>query len=347
MSNKPYSRILLIQLRRIGDVLMTTPAIRALREAYPEATIHFVTEAPSDQVLQHNPYLDEIILFKRKGSFKESLKFLWKLRQGQYDLVIDFFGNSRSVQMARFSGAARRVGFDFPGRRWFYTDRVPLGQEEKYSVLHKLSLLTPLQIDASSVALDFFVDGAEQQFAKNLLKELGVQKNDFVVSLSPVSRQPYKVWPAQHFAQIADHLVVSFGAKILFVYGPGEVHFVEAVREHMQQDSLPNYEPPSLGETRALFEQVQLHVGNDNGPCHFAIAAGTPTVTVFGKPKAINWTPPDSLQHRAVEFDPGCKRQCTYPQCEHLDCIKQVNPSVVQETVLQLIHQLQIQSAHV
>lgn len=342
LTNLPtYHNILLIQLRRIGDVLMTTPAIRAIRKAYPQAKIHFVTESPSNQILQHNPYLDSILLFNRKGSFWQYLKFLWELRQRKFDLAIDFFGNPRSAQMAWASGAKQRVGFDFPGRRSYYTDRVSLGKEEKYAVFHKLSLLEPLHVPFDSLALDFFIDSHDQEYAQKLFEQMGVQKDDLIVSLSPVSRQPYKVWPSHYFAQIADTLIEQFNAKILFIYGPGEEHFVESVREHMHQVALPNYTPPTLAQTKALFEKVDFHLGNDNGPCHFAIAAGIPTVAVFGKPKAINWIPPEQDKHLAVEFDPGCKNQCSYPQCTHLDCIKRVDPDKVKAVVLQVINQFQ------
>ena len=195
-----FVNIVLIQLRRIGDVLMTTPSIRALRHAYPEAQITFITEPPSDQVLEHNPLLNEVLLFQRKPSLRQYLKFLWEVRQRRFDLVIDFFSNPRSAQISWFSGAARRVGFDFPGRGFYYTDRIALGGE-KYAAEHKSLLLKALGIGTDSWALDFFISAADRQYANQLFQQMELKQNDFVVSISPVSRQPYKVWPAPRFAQ--------------------------------------------------------------------------------------------------------------------------------------------------
>lgn len=326
---------------------MTTPAIRALHKAYPNAKITFMTEPPADQVLQHNPYLNEVWVFQRKTALRQFFKSLWEVRQKRFDLVVDFFSNPKSAQISWISRAPHRIGFDFPGRRFYYTERVLL-KEEKYAAEHKLLLLEILGIPPDSLSLDFFISPEDQQYAEHLFQQLGIGQSDFAVSISPVSRQPYKVWPASHFAEIADHLIENFGAKILFVYGPGEQHFVDQVRKEMHQEALPDYEIPTVSQTKAIFEKIDLHLGNDNGPCHFAISAGIPTVTIFGKPKAINWTPPEISQapeqkrHWAIEYDPGCKNLCTYPQCEHLNCINGVPVEQVKQAVVQLIKQLKL-----
>ena len=90
-------KILLIQLRRLGDVLMTTPAIRQLHQALPDAEITFLTEAPSEQLLQYNPHLSEVWLLPKKMTWGESFNFLKQLRQMRFDCVLDFFGNPRSA----------------------------------------------------------------------------------------------------------------------------------------------------------------------------------------------------------------------------------------------------------
>ncbi len=342
-----FRNILLIQLRRIGDVLMTTPSIRAIRETYPDAQISFLTEPPSHQVLRHNPYLTEVLVFQKKASLWQHFQFLWQIRQKHFDLVIDFFGNPRSALISWFSGAKYRIGFDFPGRGLYYTHCVDLTGKEKYAAEHKSLLLEPLKISLDSLSLDFFVDETDREYVDALFQQMHLNKHDFIVSISPVSRQPYKVWPAQNFSNIADRLIEVFGAKILFTYGPGEKHFVEQVRHHMHHQALPDYPVPTLSQAKAIFERVDLHLGNDNGLCHFAIAAGIPTVAIFGKPKALNWTPPQQDRHRAVEYDPGCKNQCSYPKCDHLNCINGIEPEKVARATFDLIEHFQLKKAYV
>ncbi len=322
-------KFLLIQLRRIGDVLMTTPSIRLLRESFPEAELTFMTEAPADQVLRNNPFLDEILLYPKAQTISESISFIRKLREQQFDCVIDFFGNPRSALTTRFSAAPIRIGFGFRGRSWAYTHPVKISTELTYSAQDKAQLLEELGIYANDFGLNFFAEEEDKEYAARLFGQLGIKDSDFVVTLSPVSRQPYKVWPAERFAVIADWLVQKHQAKILFLFGPGEEHFINAVREAMKQKALPDYDIPSLTETLAILNKVDLHFGNDNGPRHFAVAGGTPTLAVFGRPWAVNWTPPEDAQHCALEYDPGCKYKCTYPECK-LECLHGVTVEAVQ-----------------
>ena len=326
-------RILLTQLRRIGDVLMTTPAVAAVRAAHPRAHIAFLTEAPSDQIFRHNPHVDQVWVYPHGGSFWSQLSFARRLRKERFDLVVDFFGNPRSALLTRLTGAPRRIGFDFRGRGKAYTEQVAVPQGIRYSTSHKTALLEPLGIEAESLLPQVFLGAGERDYATRQLAELGVGGEDLLVALFPVSRRRYKVWPTKNFARLADILIERYSAKVLLMGGPGDDHFTDAVRKDMHHHPLPAYETPSLLESAALLERAHLYLGNDNGPRHFAIALGTPTVTVFGQGRPQNWTPPDQPIHRTVEYDPGCKSSCTYPRCPHLDCINKVPYPEVQAEV--------------
>ena len=314
---------------------MTTPSIRLLHESYPDAELTFLTESPSDQVLNENPNLQEILLYRKPKSIAEAIRYFLNLRSRKFDCVIDFYGNPRSALMTRFSGAPMRIGFDFRGRSLAYTHPVKISGKGTQSAADKAPLVRPLGISASDFTLDFFSEEKDQIFAENLFRKFGIEENDFVVSLSPVSRQPYKVWPADRFAQVADWLAEKYNAKILFLFGPGEKHFIETVRASMKMPSLLDYTVPTLTETLSILQRVHLHLGNDNGIRHFAVAADTPSLAIFGRPWAANWTPPEQTRHRALEFDPGCKKKCVFPKCK-LECLKGVNVDAV-KTELEII----------
>lgn len=315
-----HEKILCIQLRQIGDVLMTTPAVRALAETYPDAEIDFLTEIPAHQVYEFNPKVHRTIKIKRKNTLGEWADLIKTLRQNRYSMVVDFLGLPKTAFLSWITGAGIRIGFDFRGRSLFYTDVVPLPEGMHYAPLHKLHLLSKLNITDDNARLEFHITPQDRQMAKQILEKVGVEPGRPLITLSPVSRREYKVWPAKHFAQVCDYLISRYDAQILFLWGPGEYEFVRDVREKMEFPSLPGYDVPTLRETAALCELADLHIGNDNGPMHFAIAVGCRTVAIFGRPLAENWTPPDSSKHLAVEFDPGCKRSCHYPQCG-LECI--------------------------
>ena len=233
-------------------------------------------------------------------------------------------------------GAPQRIGFEKRGRSIFYSHPVDSVIEHDYSALEKTNLLSPLNIKSRDPTLDFYIDDQDRQVAEEIYSQLGISKKQPIVSVSPVSRRDYKIWPAKNFARICDYLIEMYDAQILFLWGPGEYYFIEAVRNEMQHQSLPDYDIPSISETVALLEKVDLHVGNDNGPMHFAIAAKKPTVAVFGKPLLKSWTPPKNPLHLAIEYDPGCKLDCFYPKCG-LECIKDLKTDqVIMEINLQM-----------
>jgi len=319
---------------------MTTPSIRLLRESFPEANFTFLTESPSDQVLRENNFLDEIVLYQKSKSIFQSICFLYKIRKKRFDCVIDFFGNPRSSLITSFTGAPIRIGYKFRGRSWAYSHPVNLAQGVTYSAQDKVKLLEPLGIFSNNFSLDFFENKKDKIFAQKIFENLGISEKDFVVSLSPVSRQPYKVWPSERFALIADWLVKNYNAKILFLYGPGEKHFVDSVRLAMRKEPLPDYNVPTLSQTLSILHRVDLHFGNDNGPRHFAIAAGTPTFAIFGRPWSANWTPPETTKHYTIEFDPGCKSRCNYPKCD-IECLKGVSIESVKKELINLIKTLE------
>jgi len=315
---------------------MTTPSIRLLKESFPEANLTFLTETPCDQVLNENSFLDEIVLYQKSKSIFQLFYFLQSIRKRRFDCVIDFFGNPRSALITAVSGAPIRIGFGFRGRSWAYSHPVNIIEEVTYAAVDKIKLLEPLGIFSNNFSLDFFENENDKKFSIKLFEQLGIKDKDFVVSLSPVSRQPYKVWPLERFAQIADWLIKNYNAKILFLFGPGEKHFVDSVRNAMVHEALPEYDIPTLSETLSILNRVNLHIGNDNGPRHFAIAGGTPTLAIFGRPWAANWTPPQTNEHVSMEFDPGCKSKCIYPKC-NLECLSGVRVESVQTELDKMI----------
>jgi len=307
---------------------MTTPAVRALYQENPQREIHYLTQKPSNQIFEFSPYISKTILYPSQEKVGDLLKLIKQLRNENYSTVIDFLGLPKTALLARLTGAKQRIGFNLRGRNLFYTDALDKSAGVHYSAAQKLGLLEALGIYSQDSQIDFFIGEQDREKARQIFEEVGVDPAKLLVTVSPVSRRDYKVWPAQHFAQLCDFLIEKYSAQILFLWGPGEEHFIEAVRQGMKHQALPNYDIPTIRQTVALFEQADLHIGNDNGPMHFAISTRMPTIAIFGRPQAKNWIPPHRAQHQAIEYDPGCKDSCTYPQCQ-LECIRGVQPSIV------------------
>lgn len=319
-------KILLIQLKQLGDVLMCTPAIDALARRFPHAQIHLLTMAPADQLVAANEQVSQVWLFPKKGAL-QSFRLIGQLKAERFDLVVDFYNKPISAMITRLSGAPRRIGYARKSRAWAYTEPLTPRPSSPYSAAERLALTEPLGTAQDQLQLHFPVGRDDQQRALALLESLNWDPDRPLLTLSPVSRQPYKVWPAARFAQVAERLCGEWDAQLLFLWGPNEEGFVEAVRREMTLKDLGDYAVPSLSETKALLDLADFHLGNDNGPMHFAIAAGCPSLAVFGKPLAENWMPPQAQRHLYIEHDPGCKRACTYPDCG-LECLSTEAESV-------------------
>lgn len=325
-------KILFIQLKQIGDAIMTTPAIKTLATTKPDAEIHFLTQTPTNQVFQYHPNISKIILYPSQNNFKDILSIIKKLRKENYAAVIDFQGLPKTAILSWLIKAPIRIGFNRRGRNFFYSHALDVPEGIHYSASQKTFLLSPLNIPTIENKIEFFIGRKEREVAKQIFQNLQRNHNQLLVSVSPVSRQPYKVWPAEKFANICDYMIEMYNAQIVFLWGPGESHFVESVKNQMKHKPLPDYDIPTIAETVALLEQVDLHIGNDNGPMHFAIAAQVSTIAIFGRPMLKNWTPPESSKHLAIEYDPGCKENCVYPKCK-LECIKNLDFHSVKDLI--------------
>lgn len=271
-------RILLIQLYHLGDVVLTTPAIRAVRRAFPNARIDFATGIAGAQALEANPHLDRILI-------DPPLKQLWR---AGYDAVIDMHSVPRTARYTFVTRARLRVGIRGRGpRNLAYTQLVERVPDAVYMARQKLRLLAPLGIDvaASDSALEIAIDEGQRARARLSLASLQPP----VVAISPVAKHAFKQWGAANWAAVGDALAAA-GASILITSGPGEEAQAEAVARAMTLPALWQYGPTSVRELAALYGECALWLGNDGGPKHLATAAGTPTITVYRRNLGRVWS---------------------------------------------------------
>jgi len=287
--------ILILQLRRLGDVLMTTPMLRAIKGAIPGAVVHVCVEPASAPAVRNNPNADRLVMAD-PGSF---LRLAAGLRKGRYDVVVDTLGTPASARLAFLSSAPVRIGRARRWRRMFYTHAVPPGDSPRYSATEKLALLEPLGIRSTDCRIELFPTDAERREADALWASLGLPAGQPVVAFSPVSRRPKKVWPAARFAEVCDRWAERAGLRYLPVFGPGEEPQVERVIERLRHRDAVIYPCPVLpfGALLPLVSRCSFYFGNDNGIRHVAVAAGIPSAAIFGRPNPVSWTPPGSTDH--------------------------------------------------
>ena len=317
-------RILIIQLRRIGDVLMCTPSIRALRQSFPQSNISFLTEIESEPVLRFNPYLDEKIILdkKRYGDFFYLWEIVRGLRRKKFDLTIDFFGNPRSAYFTFLSGAKFRLGFDLPYRKVWYNLLSPRGNSSEYAALSRLKALRTLGVESNDCRLDFCISNEARDFAGKFFLKENLKDGNLIISVSPTSRRKFNFYPLERYAKICDWLIDEFSAKIILVWGPGEDKITRELATKMKNKPLVSPLTPTLLELGGILERCDLHIGNDNGTKHIATAVGKPTFTIYGPNSPLSWTYPDPQRHGYIKKEVECQNcEKEKHRCENLECL--------------------------
>ena len=293
-------KILAIQLRRIGDILLTTPALAYLRQAIPEATLHFLCEKPGNEILETHPALNAVFTTDQ-SSLLSNIK---KIRAEHYDVVIDFMNNPRSRYLTLFSGAPLRVGFKKSFRPFFNNIVVPTPKLPEYVPERKIYLIQQLlkkigvpQPDIESSLPTLAINSDDETFASAWVKSENLTDRDFII-LVPVHRHRLKStydsstrqWRSDGFRKVGLYFLQKKGIKVYISCGPEEEELVAPVRNGPEGE-LPLLPRTSLSKTAALFKKSKLVVTNDGGSMHLAVAVGTPTVTIYGPSRPIDWNP--------------------------------------------------------
>ncbi len=274
----PVQRILVIKLRAVGDVILSTIVTKNLRLAYPDARIHYLTERPSLDVVKGNPYVDDVLVYDRKTM--SGLDLIRAVRRGRYDTVIDLFGNPRTALVTRLSGAERRVGFRFRGRAYAYNLPVEPRGNKVHNTQFNLDALAPLGIEVKDRRIHFAFGDEDLRFVESFLPP-PFTPGSLVVCINTGGGWYTKRWGLDRFAVLADRLVEEFKAQIVLPWGPGQLPDVEEIQRRMSRSA---FIPPAttLRQLGALLSRCSIVVTNDSGPMHIAAAVGTPVLGIYG-----------------------------------------------------------------
>lgn len=315
-------RLLLLQPRWLGDVLLCTPAIREARRAFPEARIDFATEAAGAEVLRRNPHLDEVLLDRRTP--RSRIQLLREVARRRYDAVIDFRSTGSTAQLTLASRAAARIGLRGRGpRNLAYTHLLDRLTPPTYAARHKLGLLAPLGVPVQEIhdlRLEFPIGEEARDYGAELWRAHGLE-GEVVVAITPVSRESYKQWGPDRWAVVGDAIAAE-GARVLVTHGPGEREQALSMVEAMRSPAIWDFGPTGIEDLGAILERCALWIGNDGGTKHVAAAVGTSTLAVSRWQIGPVWTDATApTTHAFIDRAPpqGCDLRC--PRCVHRGCL--------------------------
>jgi ADP-heptose:LPS heptosyltransferase len=287
-------QLLVCQQRQLGDVLLVTPALQCLRERFPSAAIHVLTERKCLPMLANNPHVDRVWALDKAAlpTLLHELRWYAGIAGQGYDLVINFQPDLPRLRW--ITGLSRAPVRLAPSPPWYvrplYTHTVPMPRI--YAAAAKAAVLKPLGAGHSPGRPRLYLTRAERDEAHALLLSLGLRPGHSLITLDPTHRQQTRRWPLAHYARLLALLVEQGTAReldprFLVLWGPGEENDIRELRERAaghgcaQRLLLPEG-MLDLRLSAACMERAALHIGNCSAPRHMAVAVGTPSCIAQG-----------------------------------------------------------------
>jgi heptosyltransferase II len=343
MKKRDISRILIIRTDRIGDALLSTPVVEAMRKAYPTAHIAVMSRAYAKDVIENNPFLNEVIIYNKKeveGSLLGLARAAMELRQKKFDLALILHPTTSVHLLSFLAGIPRRVGYDRK-MAFLLTDRIAhtkhLGQ--KHEVEYVLDLVRHLGITPVHGGPYAPLNPASEKWADEWFKKNGLTPQDKILALHPGTSCPSKMWPRERFAQAADELARVKGFKVIVLGGPDEKDITQSVIGHMLTPAL-DLTGISVSQDISILKRCHFLITTDCGTMHIGAALGIPLVVVFGR-KQPGISPvrfgPVSKKSKVLHKDVGCKTCLAHDCTKGFACIQAVSVKEVVEAVQHLL----------
>jgi len=324
-------RILIINPFGIGDVLFTTPLVRAIRRAFPQSRIGYLCNRRTERVLRDNPHLDELFIYEKDELVRLWRKAWWsgiryvlglvrRLGGGRFDLIIDLSLGERYSLLLRLLGVPRVVGFNYRRRGRFLTESLPIdGYHDRHVVDYYRRLLTFVGVRLIDDALELQPSSEDRQWALEWLHRHGLNRRRPLVGIVPAGGVSWGVdasfrrWSAEGFAKVGDALVEQHEACILLFGEASDAPACRTVAGLMKHPTVDVSGQTSLAQFTSLLGCLQLVICNDGGPLHLAVSQRVRTVSVFGPVDPVVYGPhPPSADHRVV-----CREELPCRPCYH------------------------------
>ena len=338
--------ILVVRLTSLGDVMMSLPAVKALKEGSPGTKVSWLVEGSVAELLSRQNFVDHVIRFPRDlivGSLKggSGLKafshlgaFLKKLRARRYDAIVDFHGILKSALLDYAARAEKRIGFGRTFAKegsWLaYDERVDGADTHLHKVERNMLLARHLGVNGAIPQVELVAPPAAEAYVNDLLTEHNIRPP--IIALFPFCSKgsAFKRWDLANYAELLKRMKESIPATTLILWGPGEE---EEARQLCDMAGAGVVLPANLGVAQlcALLKRADMYVGGDTGVMHLAAFSGVPVVAIFG-PTDPKVNAPFGPMHKIVRRDLPCS-PCRDKNCKERTCLSSITPEEVFEEV--------------
>ncbi|MBN3040849.1 MAG: glycosyltransferase family 9 protein [Candidatus Omnitrophica bacterium] len=324
----PVKKILLIRLDRIGDIILSTPAIRSLKRKYPQAQIHLLINEYIKDLVVNNPNIDKLLIYN-----KDEL-------DNDYDIAVAFHPGLLENHLTFKSGASLRVGFKGRGGSFFLSEKIADDRNKRirHEVISNLEVVSRIGCSMADKDLEVSITDEGERFSEKFFKENALDSKNKTVVIHPGARQEYIRWRKSGFAQLADRLIQELGLKVIISASKDEEGLVKEITGLMNKKPIVVI-GIRLTELVSLIKRSDLFIGNSTGPMHIAAALKKPVVAIFGSKHPLDsfqeWGPYGTNSIVVTKNDKCLK--CHPSDCRTFECMENVMVDDVWQAVQKLL----------
>jgi lipopolysaccharide heptosyltransferase II len=340
-----FRKILFIRTDRIGDMVLSTPAFKAIKTAFPDAVLTVLASRTNYSLIQSDPHVDEILIHDSSAGLRETARMVRRLRFRRFDAVIDPMTSydAKTAFLSYLSQAETRIGFAGYGREVFFSAPVQQPEPKPGIVDLHLALLARLGIHCSGIEPELFLREEEMDRARRWVRRVAPE-GERIIGLHPGAHYATQRWGIRNYAALVELLMKNTGLKPVVLGGPADIPLVKGILSRTN-DSVPTMLSSDLRESMALISQLNALVCNNSGPLHIAAALKVPTVSFMGPTVKSLWTPFGS-SNRVLRADDLYCIGCNNGVCGKgtLECMQRLTPEIALGALAELLNQSVIRS---
>jgi lipopolysaccharide heptosyltransferase II len=322
-------------------MVLLTPALRALKHAYPQSSVALLLRPLVADLMANHPYLDQVIV-DIKRQHRSRLKSLWQLtryiQRAAFDLAVVLHPTSfRNALIPFLAGVPERIGSNINGRGILLTETC-LNRRERHEVYRYLDVLELIGVDAQDTSLEFWHTDVDRRVVCQVLTDHGIASTERLIGVNLGTTWQTKQWEIENFAAVLTQLQNIINIRFILTGHASETALGEALQRMIKVDLINLIGATTPTQLGALIERCSLYLTCDSGPMHIAAAVGTPTIALFG-PTSPTRHRPYAEGHCVIEKPVGCrpcyKRKCKLKETPNL-CMTEIKPEEVVANIIQL-----------
>jgi lipopolysaccharide heptosyltransferase II len=324
-------RVLCIRVDRVGDMVLSTPAFQAIKDAWPQSRLTVLASPFNAPILENNPHVDEVIIYNRRAGLLKKMKQILQMRLHPFDLAIDLHADDElpTAFLAVLSRAAHRIGYSSFGREAFFTGP-PVPIEVRRPVVDSLLGL----LRENGIVFDdgqaprIYLSDTEKRWAGEWLAGQGMFHGPWI-AIHPGAHYETQRWPAEYYAELIGLIRRQSCADIILLGGPSDAGVIGEVMTRVREDVCLSIQD-DLRKFLAILSQCRMLVCNNSGPLHCAAALGIPTLSFMGPTVKERWIPVGEGHHVLRRDELPCIG-CNSGQCriKTHDCMRLIRPDTV------------------